>query len=54
MIGVEYADKDGKLHYLRAKRGVVAAAGGCCANGKMCGIHDPRLEKPARADGGAA
>ena len=45
VLGVEYADKDGKLHYLRAKRGVVAAAGGCCANGKMCGIHDPRLEK---------
>lgn len=45
VLGVEYADKDGKLHYLRAKQGVVAAAGGCCANGKMCGIHDPRLEK---------
>lgn len=45
VLGVEYADKDGKLHYVKAKKGVIAAAGGFCGNGKLCAVHDPRLEK---------
>lgn len=45
VLGVEYADPEGKLHYIKAKKGVVAAAGGFCANGKLCAVFDPRLEK---------
>lgn len=34
-----------KVEYWKANKGVVAAAGGFAANGKMCALFDPRLEK---------
>lgn len=54
VLGVEYADTKGLLHYIKAKKGVVAAAGGFCANGKMCAVHDPRLENLTTTNIGAA
>ena len=44
VTGVEVEIGGKKLH-IRATKGVIACAGGFSANAKMCGIHDPRLEK---------
>lgn len=42
VLGVEVEIKGQKQHW-RAKKGVIAAAGGYSANAKMCGFFDPRL-----------
>ena len=44
VTGVE-VEIGGKKLNIRATKGVIACAGGFSANAKMCGIHDPRLEK---------
>ena len=44
VIGVK-VEQGGKTVWIRARNGVVAAAGGFSANAKLCAIHDPRLEK---------
>ena len=44
VLGVK-VEAGGKTLYIRARKDVVAAAGGFSANGKLCGLHDPRLEK---------
>lgn len=43
VLGVEATDKDGKSLYVRAKKGVVLAAGGYSANPKLRAVYDPRL-----------
>lgn len=45
VIGVTVKGKDGKERNLRALRGVVSAAGGFAASNRLCGLHDPRMEK---------
>ena len=44
VLGV-VAQSNGKTEYIRATNGVVICAGGFSANAKLCGLHDPRLEK---------
>lgn len=44
VTGVE-VQINGKTLNIRAKRAVVACAGGFSANAKLCGLYDPRLEK---------
>ena len=44
VLGV-VAQSNGKTEYIRATNGVVVCAGGFSANAKLCGLHDPRLEK---------
>ena len=44
VLGVK-VETEGKVRYICARKGVVAAAGGFAANNKLCGLHDPRLEK---------
>ena len=43
VVGVEYTDKDGKKHNLRAKKAVVVATGGFGANPEMRAKFDPRF-----------
>lgn len=45
VLGVRAEGKDGKVQFIRARKGVVVCAGGFAANAKLCGLHDPRLEK---------
>lgn len=44
VLGVQ-VEQGGKLINIRARTGVIACAGGFSANAKLCGLHDPRLEK---------
>lgn len=44
VVGVQ-VDQEGKILNIRARKGVIVCAGGFAANGKLCGLHDPRLEK---------
>lgn len=44
VTGVE-VEVAGKKLNIRARKAVIACAGGFAANAKMCGLHDPRLEK---------
>lgn len=42
IIGVAVETKDGVQHW-KANKGIVVTAGGYAANGKLCGLYDPRL-----------
>ncbi len=44
IVGVKIETEDG-VKFIRARCGVIACAGGFAANAKLCGLHDPRLEK---------
>ena len=44
VLGIEVRDEDG-VQFIRARLGVIVCAGGFAANPKLCGLHDPRLEK---------
>ncbi len=44
ILGVKVKTEDG-IQYIRARTGVIVCAGGFAANAKLCGLHDPRLEK---------
>ena len=44
VLGVQ-VEQGGKLVNVRARTGVIVCAGGFAANAKLCGLHDPRLEK---------
>lgn len=44
VVGVKVEHDDG-IQYIRARTGVIVCAGGFAANAKLCGLHDPRLEK---------
>ncbi len=44
VVGVK-TEYEGKTEFIRAKGGVIVCAGGFSANAKLCGLHDPRLEK---------
>lgn len=43
VLGVEYVNDDGKHIFVRARKAVVACAGGFGANREMRSLHDPRL-----------
>ncbi len=45
VLGVKVEQKGGKILFIRALNGVVAAAGGFAANDRLTGISDPRMEK---------
>ena len=54
-LGVRVKDASiGKELSIRAKRGVVLAAGGFTANGKMCNRYDPRLHPEVKGAGEAS
>lgn len=44
VLGVQ-VEQEGKVLNIRARTGVIVCAGGFAANSKLCGLHDPRLEK---------
>lgn len=44
VIGVEYTDRMGKVHLMKAKKGVVIATGGFSANPDIRSLYDPRLK----------
>jgi fumarate reductase flavoprotein subunit len=55
VLGVKVKElASNKLLLIRARRGVVLAAGGFTANGKMCQRYDPRLSPAVRASGEAS
>lgn len=43
VLGVEYKDKAGKSHFIRARKSVICATGGFGANPKMRAKYDPRF-----------
>ena len=55
VLGVKVKDMAQNAEiFIRAKRGVVLAAGGFTANGKMCNRYDPRLNPAVRGSGAAS
>lgn len=44
VLGVKVSGPEG-VRTIRARAGVVVCSGGFAANARLCGIHDPRLEK---------
>lgn len=44
VLGVKVETDEG-TQYIRARTGVIVCAGGFAPNAKLCGLHDPRLEK---------
>jgi succinate dehydrogenase/fumarate reductase flavoprotein subunit len=54
-LGVKVKDvANNRVLLIRAKRGVILAAGGFTANGKMCQRYDPRLNPAHRGSGEAS